>query len=88
MIYSRSQRKGNMVTPKSESGKTLGHEMCEIEGLFRLYCHRCRKDVAHNLPDPSRDPSAKRAAILAHQKLCKAKDFEFTTSKQMKSRLE
>lgn len=77
-----------MVTPAMESGKTLGHEACETEGLFRLYCHRCQKDIAHNLPDPSIDPSAKRAAILTHQKLCKAKDFEFTTSKQLKSRLE
>lgn len=77
-----------MATPALESLNTSKHDVCETEGLFRLYCHRCQKDIAHNLPDPSIDSSAKRAVILSHQKLCNAKDFEFTTSKQLKSRLE
>lgn len=77
-----------MVTPALESGRTLGHEVCETEGLFRLHCYRCRKDIAHNLPDPSIDPSEKRAAILTHQQLCKATDIEFSTARQTKSRLE
>lgn len=70
-----------------ELEKTV-REVCESEGLFRLHCHRCRKDVAHNLPDPNLDPSAKKNAVRTHQALCKATDIEFSTARQTRSRLE
>lgn len=77
-----------MVVAQSESEKTLGHEVRETEGLFRLHCHRCRRDVAYNLPDPGIDATAKRDAMREHQKFCKATNIEFSTTRQTKSRLE
>lgn len=77
-----------MVVAQSESGKTLGHEVGETEGLFRLHCHRCRKDVAHNLPNPNIDATAKREAIREHQKSCRATLIEFSIAQQTYSRLE
>ncbi len=79
MVVSSTESKSSLVRAPEES---------EIEGLYRLRCHRCRQDIAINLPDPSRDPSKKREVMIEHKKTCRAEDFEFTMNKQTRSRLE